>query len=148
MNRNLLFIFTIIFVYSLSVLPSEAQARSANGSDFEGVAIGIGGAIVGNEAIQHQWQYASRKHSRRHGPGYGYRPPRHHRRHYGYRSSRRYGPGYGYRGHRRYGHRGYWWMEKRYAPHFYKKAWNPGHYNRYGQWIPGHWVVIKDRSNY
>ncbi len=122
MNRNLLFIFIIIFVFSLSVLPSEAQARSANGSDSEGVA--IGGAIVGNEAIQHQRQYASRKYSWRHGPGYGYR------------------------GHRRYGHRGYWWMEKRYAPHFYKKAWNPGHYNRYGQWIPGHWVVIKDRSNY
>lgn len=137
MNRNLFFIFIIIFVFSLSVFPSAVQARSVNGSDSEGVAIGIGGAIVGNAAIQHQRQYASRKYSRRHGQGYGYRPPRHHRRHYGYRSPWRHGPGYGYRSHRRYGYRGYWRMGKGLSPYFYKKVWNPGHYNRYGQWIPG-----------
>jgi hypothetical protein len=39
-------------------------------------------------------------------------------------------------------------MEKRWAPHFYKRVWNPGHYNRYGQRIIGHWVVIKDRPDY
>jgi len=149
MNRNLLFIFTIIFGCSLWFAPSTVQARSANGYAPESVV--IGGAFAGKEVIQPQKQYASRKHSRRHGPGYGYGydPSRRHRRHYGYRSHRRYGPGYGYRGRPwRYGYRGYWRMERRYGPKYYNKVWNPGHYNRYGQWIPGHWVVIKDRPDY
>jgi len=148
MNRNLPFILIIIFGFYLLFLPSATQAWSDNNSASESGAIRIGGAISGKDTARHQGQYASRRNFGRHDQGYGYGPYRRNRRHGHYRSPWRHGPDYGYRGHRRHGHRGYWWRGKRWMPYFYERIWNPGHYNRYGRWIPGHWVMIEGRSEY
>lgn len=39
------------------------------------------------------------------------------------------------------------WEEICQAP-AYKRIWNPGHYNRYGTWIPGKWQLVKIRDRY
>lgn len=145
MNRNSPYIFIIIFGFSLLFLSSTAEAWSGNGSDSGSFATRTGNAFSGNEVAPDQGQYASRQHFGRHGQGYGDGPNWRHRRHRHYRAPWRHGPDYGYRGHWRHGHRGYWWRGNRWMPYFYERVWNPGHYNRYGRWIPGHWVMIERR---
>lgn len=44
-----------------------------------------------------------------------------------------------------YHHRpaGYWDTQEEWVPGQYKKVWNPGHYNRRGQWVSGHWMQVE-----
>jgi len=123
MNKKSLLIFVLIALFSVSLLPSPAQAGSAQRYRWEGVAIGIGAAILGSTLLNlnRQDAYYERQ---RHGSEYGsYRPRQR------YRS-------------------GHWEMRKEWIPPTYKKVWNPGHYNHYnhrGKWVPGHWIEIVDR---
>ena len=43
---------------------------------------------------------------------------------------------------------GHWEMRRHWNAAVFKKVWNPGHYNRHGQWVPGHWLQVKVESGY
>lgn len=49
-----------------------------------------------------------------------------------------------------YHHRpaGYWDTQKEWVPARYEKIWNPGHYNRRGHWVSGHWVQKEIEPGY
>ncbi len=96
----------------------------------EGVAIGVGAAILGG-ALFHHAQHPPRNHSR---PVYyqtypqqqqvyvaPYCPPK---------------PS------------GHWEWQKIWVPTVCEKTWNPGHYNRRNHWVPGHWIRINKQSGY
>ena len=58
----------------------------------------------------------------------------------------------GYRPHGRYRHRhhhhGHWEYRKIWVAPTYQKIWNPGHYNRRGRWVKGHWIEIKESDGF
>ena len=125
MKQKSLIIILITIVLSLSLIVSSAWAGSKQRHRWEGVAIGIGAAVVGS-ALLHNYSPPPPKVVYRYGPHrpLHYYPPRHR--------------GYYNRGHYK-GRRG------RVSPG--KKTWNPGHYNRKGYWVPGKWIVIERGHN-
>ena len=111
-------VMVVVVVLLISLVSSPAWARSAQHYRWEGVAIGIGAAIIGGAILD------SCCHPR-YGAAYAYSyPPPPPRRH------------------------GHWAYEKIWVPPTYKSAWNPAHYNRRGEWIPGEWISIEDRPGY
>ena len=45
-------------------------------------------------------------------------------------------------------HKGHWEIRDEWVPPTYKTVWNPGHYNRKGDWIKGAWIKIVDKPGY
>jgi len=43
---------------------------------------------------------------------------------------------------------GYWDTQREWIPARYHKVWNPGHYNRRGQWVSGHWMQVEIEPGY
>lgn len=120
----------------LTLFGTPAAAGSRERGRFEGFALGFGAALLGHTLLHHH-----------HAPGH-YKAPvdRHppqrkhfdHRRH-GYHKppADRHPPRHRYR------HRsGHWELQRIWVPPAFKKVWNPGHYNRRGRWIPGHWTKV------
>ena len=123
MNKKSLLIFVLIALFSVSLLPYPAQAGSAQRYRWEGIAIGIGAAILGSALLHQNRQdvYYGRPYN---GSEYGsYRPRQR------YRS-------------------GHWEIRKEWVLPIYRRVWNPGHYNRYGEWVPGGWIEIVARPGY
>ncbi|MCD4721134.1 MAG: hypothetical protein K8S13_14940 [Desulfobacula sp.] len=119
-------IITITTAVLLLICFSTVSAH-ADRKTMEGFMLGTGVAILGAAIINginndSRFQYS---------PNYS----RHHRHHYaGYRQ------GYKNRYHRKckpHRSRGYWEVERIWIKPVYKKKWNPGHYNRRGNWISG-----------
>jgi len=143
----------IFLVFAFFVSAPAAHAGNVQRNRWEGLAIGIGTAILGS-AIYSQYRRdhpqsytaytprptpgagVSKHRDLGHHPryGHGHKPPRHHRyqKHYD-------------TGHRQ---RGHWEVRKEWVSPTYKKVWNPGHYNRRGKWISGHWIEIEDGPGY
>jgi hypothetical protein len=130
MKKKTLFILliSIVLVWTAAVLP--AWAGNPQRHRWEGVAIGVGAAILGG-ALLHHAQPPRRNHSR---PVYyqsypqqqqvyvaPYCPPK---------------PS------------GHWEWQKIWVPTVCEKTWNPGHYNRRNHWVPGHWIRINKQSGY
>ena len=118
MNANKAGVMIIAIILFISLVSLPAWAGSAQHHRWEGVAIGIGAAIIGSAIIEscRQAEY---------GRAYAYKypppPPR------------------------RYGH---WAYRRIWAPPTYTSTWNPAHYNRRGGWVPGGWISIRDRPGY
>ena len=139
-------ILTTIFVLTFTVifLSSSAFAGSKQRHRWEGVAIGMGAALLGGAVVHH---YKHAVHSGpshvtvRHAHPHRYKKHRIHRGHEyksrGYRSRAYPHPGYR--------HRGHWKVVRAWDPPTYKRIWNPGHYNRHGDWIEGHWIRVVDQ---
>ena len=123
MKQKNLIIILITIVFSLSLVVSSAWAGSKQRHRWEGVAIGIGAAVLGS-ALLNNYSHPPAK------VVYRYGPPRH--RHY-------------YR-HRNHGHYRGHYKHRRYRVSPDRRVWNPGHYNPRGYWVPGRWVVI-DRGH-
>ena len=104
----------------LTFLTVPAWAGSPQQHRWEGVAIGIGAVVVGS-AILHSLNH----------PGYQPQPVYH-------RPSPPRSPY----------HRGSWQKQRVWVEPTYKKIWNPGHYNRRGRWVRGHWIRIENRPGY
>jgi hypothetical protein len=123
MNKKSFLVFVFIALFTVSLLSAPAQAGSAQRYRWEGVAIGIGAAILGSAFLHHNRQdaYYGRH---RHGSEYGSYHPRQR-----YRS-------------------GHWEVRKEWVPPTYRRVRNPGHYNQYDEWVPGGWIVIVDRPGY
>ena len=43
---------------------------------------------------------------------------------------------------------GYWQTQRQWVPAQYKRVWNPGHYDRRGHWVNGHWMQVELRPGY
>ncbi len=122
MQKTVSIITAVLILVCFSSVSAHADRKT-----MEGFMLGTGVAILG-AAIIHginkgsQQQYAS-SYSTHNGHNYAeYR--------YGHRNKH----------HRKYRHHrpsGHWELEKRWIEPVYEAKWNPGHYNRRGEWIDG-----------
>ncbi len=132
--------FIIVMIFSFVVLVPTANAENVQRRRWEGVAIGIGAAILGSALLKDHHTHTRYVHTRhepsryhRHSDHSPYYRLKHHKRRHG----------------REYDHRhGYWEIVKEWVPPTYRRAWNPGHYGRRGKWVPGHWIEIEETPGY
>ncbi|WP_319525560.1 hypothetical protein [uncultured Desulfosarcina sp.] len=112
--------FSIIAVLltSITLVAAPVFAGSKQQHRWEGVAIGLGAAILGH-AIYQAHLDASQPRVVYVEPAPEYRQPR---------------PEH---------HRGHWEWQKTWIAPTFEKVWNPGHYDRKGRWVPGHWIEVK-----
>jgi hypothetical protein len=111
--------FLIVGPIAFFLMSSSAVADSKQRHRWEGVAIGLGAAILGH-TIYLAHQNAPQPQA------IAVAPP-HHR----------------HRPHLRKHRHGHWEWRKTWVPPSFEKVWNPGHYNRKGRWVPGRWVELK-----
>jgi len=128
MNAKKVSIVLLLTMLCCSLVVPSARAGNVQRNRWEGVAIGLGAAILGNVLMNHhRYSHPSQTavyHHRRPKAHRAYRPPRPPR------------------------HGGYWEMRKIWVPPTYKRVWNPAHYNRRDKWIPGGWIKIEDQPGY
>lgn len=124
MKRKTILSFIVLTLFTLfAVLPSSAQAGSPQRHRWEGVAIGVGAALIGSAIIKSMHHYP---------PAVQHRPHKVHHYHYNAPPA----PS------------GYWDTQKEWVPPECKKVWNPGHYNRRGRWITGRWMRVQTQPGY
>lgn len=119
LTMTLLAVFTIV-----AAIPSSSWAGSPQSHRWEGVAIGVGAAIIGSAILKNMHQNysaADREPQPAEVHHYHHRPPR---------------------------PTGYWDVQKEWVPPVYEKVWNPGHYDRHGRWINGRWIRIESQPGY
>ncbi len=124
MKTKMLFISLVIALVGSALVSSSALAGSKQRHRWEGVAIGVGAAILGH-AIYHT-------HKAEQQPQVVYVEP-----------ERTYREPYGHQ--HRHGH---WEWQKYWVPPTYERVWNPGHYNRMGYWVSGHWMEVETSSGH
>jgi len=124
MKTKLFIILTAALAWVFMMGPS-AWAGGVQADRWQGIAIAMGSPGLGSVSIKH-YRYPEPAPSR------VYRDcplPTHHGNRY------------------RKGHAGYWELRKVWVPPSYSRVWNPGHYNRYGKWVPGQWIKsVKNRG--
>lgn len=160
MKKKSLVTLIITSIFTFVALTSAAHAGNVQRERWEGIAIGLGTAIIGSVLLnQHKGYTQQPQATYNSSPKHGNRSS-HSRSEYG----QEYGPepdyGYGYRRHHytwrnhppvyRKGHhrRGHWEMIEKWVPPTHKKVWNPGHYTRHGKWKSGRWIRIEDKPGY
>ncbi len=118
-------IILLVMTLSFCLAAPSANAGNVQRNRWEGVAIGIGAAVLGHALFNNYFH-------RQPPPEVVYRHPSayRHKPHY-YRKTR-----------------GYWEIRKKWVLPTYERAWNPGHYNRRGHWIEGHWIEIEKEPGY
>ncbi len=109
----------VIAVFGITLVSSSALAGSKQRHRWEGVAIGVGAAILGHAIY--------RSHTAEPQPQVVYVEPE---------PTYRYDRGPQHR-------RGHWEWQKTWIPPTYEKVWNPGHYTPNGHWVSGHWMEMK-----
>ena len=115
----------VIVTVGISIVATPVLAGNVQRNRWEGVAIGIGAAILGHALINEYRQPVSRPEAvYRHSPARRDKPRSH-------RSPR-----------------GYWDVRKTWVAPAYERTWNPGHYDRRGRWVSGHWIEIEKASGY
>lgn len=108
-----------ILLFAMSLAASSALAGSKQRYRWEGVAIGVGAAILGHAIIQSHRAEPQRPVVHTH-PQPAYRP------------------------HQPAGQRqGHWEWRSVWVPPNHETVWNPGHYNHKGRWVPGHWIHVQ-----
>lgn len=124
MKKRSLIITVLVFVLSFTLMVNSAMAGSSHHERWEGVAIGLGAAILGSALIHHSAGHPCQRSEDCRVTVITHRDYRHETR------------------------GGYWEIRKEWIPPTYKEVWNPGHYSRDGEWIEGHWMKIVDRPGY
>jgi hypothetical protein len=135
MKRIIAVTTTILLVICLSTVTAHADRKT-----MEGFMLGAGAFILGSaiyNAHHDSVQYIPQKTT-----NYKYSHNR-------YNSNYRYK----YKGkhnkkYNRHDKKGHWKTKKRWVDPLYKKRWNPGHYNRKGQWISGRKVSFLVKQGY
>ncbi len=131
MKKKTLFIWLISIVLAWAVTAPPARAGNPQRHRWEGVAIGVGAAIVGGSLFHHAMR-RPRRHSR---PVYSHAYPQQ-QQVYVAPSCPPRPP------------RGHWEWQKTWVPPVCQKTWNPGHYNRRNRWIPGRWIMIEKQPGH
>lgn len=124
MNIKKSFLIILVCCLITAFTSTTVFAGSTQKHRWEGVAIGIGAALLGS-ALIHQHKMRRPPEPVPNGPFISKRPPRRYEQ-----------------------HQGYWETREIWMPPTYKKVWNPGHYNRHGNWIEGHWIKIIDKEGH
>ena len=131
MKNKSLFVVLMAGIFSFTIPTSSAHAENIQRNRWEGIAIGLGTAIIGNALLNHH-QYQQPVSQPR-------TPPIPESGHIPYRDS------YNRNHHHRHG---YWEIREQWVSPMYKEVWNPGHYTHRGQWVPGQWIDIEDEPGY
>ena len=108
MKKKSLLVLVLVTVFSLMLLSTPAKAGSKQSHRWEGVAMGIGAAILGSTLYNLHKNYTECRPAPRPRHAYRHPRPRHHR------------------------DRGHWEVRREWVPPTFKRAWNPGHYDRRG----------------
>lgn len=118
-TKNLL-IVVLTAVFLVSFLSAPAWARSPQHYRWEGVAIGVGAAILGSALLNNMYcqPYSSPQ------PAHAYTPP----------------PPPRISGH--------WEMRSVWVPATEKRVWNPAHYAHNGKWVRGKWIKVVERPGH
>ena len=127
MHTKKLPMILISMLLSLLFAVNASRAGNVQRNRWEGVAIGIGAAILGNALINHH-RYSQPSH-----PAAYY--PRHPRIEHRYH-------------HPRPPRLGHWEIRNVWVPPTHKRVWNPAHHTRKGKWVPGCWIEIVDQPGY
>lgn len=129
---------SIAVMVCLCLLASPAWAGSKQRHRWEGLAIGLGAAVVGsallNAARQPNNEVTVVNPSQ--GLNYAPAPPR------VYAPSMPSPPPVYQAPPAPPCPRAYWETRKTWVEPTYKRIWNPAHYNKNGRWIPGGWIEI------
>ena len=121
----------IAVLVCITFVAPQVWAGSKQRHRWEGVAIGVGAAILGHSLIREH-----HRHMREIEKGRDARwcpPPRPHREG---------------RWEKRPQREGHWEKKRIWTPETYKRVWNPGHYNRKKRWVPGEWIKVIDQPGY
>ena len=124
MKTKKLLISLVIAVFGITLVSSSALAGSKQRYRWEGVAIGVGAAILGHAIY--------RSHRADQQPQVVYVAPE---------PTYRYDRGPMHRS-------GHWEWQKTWMPPTYERVWNPGHYKPNGHWVSGHWMEVKANDGY
>ncbi len=140
MKKKTLFILFIGIVLAWTVTAPPVRAGSPQQHRWQGVAIGVGAAIIGGSLFHHSRM--SRRHSR---PAYYQTgPPQQVYAAPSCPPQQVYvAPSCPPRI-----SRGHWELQKTWVPPVCEKTWNPAHYNRKRRWIPGRWIRIERQPGY
>lgn len=132
MKKTLTLMFVMIFLLSLSV--SSAFAGSKQRYRWQGVAMGVGAAILGNAILN-----SSRDGSYRGHKEYRNYPERvvvvERTTHY----DRYCEPA---------PRNGHWEVRKIWVEPVCESVWNPAHYNKHNQWVSGRYITIETSPGY
>ncbi len=136
-KKTLLILLAGIVLAWTTVDAPSVVAGSPQQHRWEGVAIGVGAAIIGGTLFHHARR--QRRHSR---PMYtqAYPPQQQ-----VYASQQRVYAAPACPPRQR---RGHWEWHKTWVPPMHEKTWNPGHYNRRNRWKPGRWIMIETQPGY
>ncbi len=124
MKNKHFFTISIALILSLSLAASSAWAGNVQRNRWEGIAIGLGAALLGSAIYNHHIANRAEREV-------VYVSPHRHQKHYN-----RHRPS------------GYWEIRKEWIPPTYEEVWNPGHYNRRGRWVEGHWMEVEKEPGY
>ena len=134
MKKMISITVSVLMLICLSTVSAHADRKT-----MEGFLLGTGVAILGT-AIYHglkddpkpQYSEPAQRHDHYHYAGY---------RHHGHRHKHKH-----HRRHHHYGPSGHWEVERVWVEPVYEKKWNPGHYDRNGEWVSGRYerFIIKE----
>ena len=122
MKRMKLLVATLIVLFAFTVSVPSTWAGSPQKHRWEGVAIGVGAAILGKVLFDH--------HVQRPAPAPA---PRVAQLHYHQSPP---APA------------GHWETHREWVPPSYKEVWNPDHYDRQGRFVKGHWMRLESSPGY
>ena len=128
MRRRYFFITVVVSVLLISLFSQPVWAKNQQRYRWEGMAIGLGAALLGSAIIHDNRNSIYGRYYPRpqHHPRYDrhYPRPQHRPRHY---------QRYGYRPCEYYDYERFW------VPPTYRRAWKPGRYDQWGRRISGRW---------
>ncbi len=124
MKKRSVSVLILVSALIIVFVAHSAWAGSPQSHRWEGVAIGIGAAILGSALYQHHKSLSYRQPEPCPAPVRPY-------------PSARIRPKWGH-----------WEWRREWVPATYKEVWNPGHYDDRGVWIEGHWIEIVDKPGY
>lgn len=122
MKPNRILTAALLAVFILLIIAPPAWAGSPQSYRWEGLAMGVGAAIIGS-TLWKAYHQPQRHHAPRPATTHQYivPPPE---------------------------PNGHWELRKQWVPPTYEKVWNPGHYNRRGRWVTGHWMRIESHPGH
>ncbi len=130
MNKKGVFIGVILATLCCFFAVNSAWAGNVQRNRWEGVAIGIGAAILGSALFNHH------RNAQPPPPAVVYHHP----------APPPWPKAYYHTPH--YPRHERWEIRKIWVPPTYKRVWNPAHYTQDGQWVIGAWIEIVDRPGY
>ncbi len=122
-------VFATIFVFGMASIGSAGNVQR---NRWEGVAIGLGAAVLAGSIIQ-AFNRPTAPPAPAPAPNYRHHTPPPATSYYTPPPRRA---------------RGHWEMRDVWVPPVQEKVWNPAHYNRHGKWVPGRWMMVERQAGY